>query len=78
MKPKNFPEKKNQRRAKALQNLQAQVIRNDSKNSKRQAARMEEMAILEASIVLSRREQRSKKNRASFVRPTPKKIANGI
>lgn len=73
MKSKNFPEKKNQRRATALANLHLQVIRNDSKNPERVASRLAEIATLEDTTLLSRRAWRSKKNRASFVRPTPKK-----
>jgi len=35
MKPKNFPERKNQRRKRALENLKAYAKKNDSTNLKR-------------------------------------------
>lgn len=59
MKTGNFPEKKNQRRKVALENLQHrnQAGQGDEKKN------LAEISSLEAKVVDSRREQRTKKRR---------------
>lgn len=58
MRPKNFPERKNQRRKKALENLKAYAKKNDSSNLKRA------IEDTEAKIINDARSVRTKKARA--------------
>ena len=60
MKPKNFPERKNKRRKVALENL----LHRNADQDKHKHIRALVQALLE-SVVPSRREQRSKKQRVS-------------